>query len=58
MCIRLEDGIDSEGIRKKLLEKYDTGIIANGSVIRIAFSALKKELIPELFDNIYRACKE
>lgn len=58
MCVRLKDGIDSENIRKRLLEQYDTGVIANGDVIRVAFSAVKKESIAELFGNIFRACKE
>ena len=56
MCIKLK-GLDAESIRKKLLEKYDTGTIAIGDILRIAFSAVKKDLIPELFDNIYKACK-
>ncbi len=58
MCLKLKEGLDAETIRKKLLEKYDTGIIAMGNIIRVAFSAVSKDLIPEMFDNIYKACKE
>ncbi|MBW2981138.1 aminotransferase class I/II-fold pyridoxal phosphate-dependent enzyme [Candidatus Woesearchaeota archaeon] len=58
MCIRLNEGIDGEQVRQLLLEKYDTGVIAMKDILRIAFSSTKKELIPELFQNIYNACKE
>ena len=58
MCIQLKEGIDAEKIRQILLEKYDTGTIAIGSILRIAYSAVKKDLIPELFENIYKACSE
>jgi hypothetical protein len=56
MCIQLTG--DAERIRQILLEKYDTGVIAMGNILRIAFSAVKTELIPELFENIYKACSE
>lgn len=56
MCIQPVK--EPEKIRQKLLEKYDTGVIATGDVIRIAFSSVKTELIPEVFENIYKACKE
>ena len=42
---------------KTLIEHYDTGVIAMSGVIRIAFSAVKSELLPKLFDNIYQAAK-
>lgn len=57
MCIKLAEGLDGEKVRQTLLEKYSTGVITMGNVLRIAFSAVKKDLIPELFDNIYKACK-
>jgi len=57
MCIKLRDK-DSERIRQVLLEKYDTGVIAIGDILRVAFSSIKKEQIAEVFENIYRACKE
>ena len=56
MCIKLKNK-DAEKIRQILLAKYDTGVIATGNMLRIAFSALKKELIPSIFENIYNACK-
>jgi aspartate/methionine/tyrosine aminotransferase len=57
MCIKL-NYLDGESVRKKLLEKYDTGIIAFGNVIRIAFSGIAKSKIKLLFENIYNACEE
>ena len=56
MCIKLK-GIDTETLRRELIEHYDTGVIAMSGVIRIAFSAVKSELLPKLFDNIYQAAK-
>jgi aspartate/methionine/tyrosine aminotransferase len=58
LCIRLNDGIDGETLRKNLLEKYDTGIISFGKIIRIAFSSLTKKQIKLVFSNIYEACSE
>ena len=56
MCIKLKNK-DAEKIRQILLTKYDTGVIATGNILRIAFSALKRELIPSIFENVYNACK-
>ncbi len=56
MCIKLNK--DSEKVRQVLLSKYDTGVIATGDLLRIAFSAVPKNQLEELFDNIYKACKE
>ncbi|MCB9359358.1 aminotransferase class I/II-fold pyridoxal phosphate-dependent enzyme [Candidatus Woesearchaeota archaeon] len=56
MCIRLKK--DAEKVRQILLEKYSTGVIALDDLLRIAFSAVKTEDIPELFENIYKACQE
>lgn len=58
MCVKLKKGLDTEKVRKKLLEKYDTGVINMSGLLRIAFSAVKKDVIPELFDNVYKACLE
>ncbi len=56
MCIQLVK--NAEKVRQVLLEKYSTGVIAIGGILRVAFSAVKTEDIPELFENIYNACKE
>lgn len=57
MCVKLRTK-DGEGVRQILLDKYDTGVIAIGDMLRIAFSSMKIEDIPTIFENIYRACKE
>ncbi len=57
MCVRLKN-IDGEAVRKRLLEKYDVGVISIGNMIRIAFSAIRKELIGELFEKLCVASKE
>ncbi|HEY9124713.1 MAG TPA: aminotransferase class I/II-fold pyridoxal phosphate-dependent enzyme [Bacteroidales bacterium] len=58
MCITLKKGLIAEEVRKHLLEKYSTGLIVLGSVIRLAFSAVPQEKIPALVENIYKACKD
>ena len=56
MCFRLKDQ-DGDTIRRILLDQYDTGVIALGPVIRIAYSAINKKHIPELIENLFLACK-
>lgn len=58
MCIKLKDGIDAEQVRQVLLAKYDSGVIVFGNLLRIAFSAVPKQNIPLLFENIFLACEE
>jgi aspartate/methionine/tyrosine aminotransferase len=57
MCLEVKSG-KAEAIRKLLLEKYDTGVIALGNLLRVAFSSTPYELLEKLFDNIYKAAKE
>jgi DNA-binding transcriptional MocR family regulator len=58
MCVQLKRGIDGEKVRQLLLDKYNSGVINMNNIIRIAFSAVAKDNIPQLFENIYNACKE
>ncbi|MFO7889553.1 MAG: aminotransferase class I/II-fold pyridoxal phosphate-dependent enzyme [bacterium] len=58
MCLKIKDGINTEILRKLLLKKYSIGLIAKDNYLRIAFSCLAKEDIPEVFEKIYKACKE
>jgi aspartate/methionine/tyrosine aminotransferase len=58
MCIEMKEGIVAEDIRKILLEKYSTGVIVFGNLIRLAFSAVPQSKIAELVENIYLACKD
>ncbi|MBN2188781.1 MAG: aminotransferase class I/II-fold pyridoxal phosphate-dependent enzyme [Chitinispirillaceae bacterium] len=58
MCIRTSSRI-AEPVRRLLLKKYATGVIAPGDdIIRIAFSSTPYDMIEKLLDNIYRAAKE
>ncbi|MCP8312047.1 MAG: aminotransferase class I/II-fold pyridoxal phosphate-dependent enzyme [Candidatus Methylarchaceae archaeon HK02M1] len=56
MCIKLKMSLDAERVRKTLLEKYDTGVIALKNLLRIAYSSLAENEIEQLFENIYHAC--
>ncbi len=58
MCVEPQKGLQAEDIRKHLLEKYSTGVIVLGSVIRLAFSATPTDKIPTLVENMYKACKD
>jgi len=58
MCLKLKKGINTEQLRAHLLNKYSTGVIALGDVIRLAFSAVPKQKIPEMVENLYNACKD
>ncbi|MBU1704674.1 MAG: aminotransferase class I/II-fold pyridoxal phosphate-dependent enzyme, partial [Nanoarchaeota archaeon] len=57
MCIKLKNK-DAEAVRQVLLKSYDTGVIALGNILRLAFSATPFGQIEEMFDNIFKACKE
>jgi len=57
LCLKPTNGT-AEQIRQILLEKYDTGVIAQNNLIRIAFSSLKEQDIPQVIDNIANACQE
>jgi DNA-binding transcriptional MocR family regulator len=58
MCVDIKKGLSAEKIRQHLLEKYSTGVIVFGNVIRLAFSAISGAKIPELVENLYTACKD
>jgi aspartate/methionine/tyrosine aminotransferase len=58
MCLRLKS-VDSEELRKHLLDRYGVGTIAlGGPDLRIAFSCVEENDIQELFDNIYQGVKD
>lgn len=58
MCVQLQNGLDGEKVRQRLLSEYDIGVIAFGNLLRVAFSAVREDVLPFLFDSIYKACKE
>ncbi len=58
MSVRLRE-IDAEAFRVRLLERYGIGVIAEGGTdIRVAFSCLEVDEIPDLFDIMYRCATE
>jgi aspartate/methionine/tyrosine aminotransferase len=58
MCLRLHD-IEAEKLRAHLLDRHGVGTIATAKHdLRIAFSCLEVEQIPEVFDTIYRGALE
>lgn len=58
MCVALKEGLDGDKVRKTLIENYSTGTIFIRGVIRLAYSAVAKDKIEILFENLYLACKE
>ena len=58
MCVQPKHGVCAEKVRKLLLEKYDTGLIALQGLLRVAFSSVPAEVVPVIFANIYAACNE
>jgi aspartate/methionine/tyrosine aminotransferase len=56
MCIQL-NGVDSEMLRQTLLKDHSVGVIAQGDLIRIAFSSTPLRLLETLFESIYQAGK-
>ena len=57
MCLELKD-LDAEKVRQRLLKDYNTGLIAMGKLLRVAFSSTPYPLLEELFENTYKACRE
>lgn len=56
MCIELKKRLQAEEVRKHLLTEYSTGVIVLGNVIRLAFSAVPQSQLPQLVENLYKAC--
>jgi len=57
LCLKLKKN-NTEEVRNLLIKKYGTGTINADGLLRIAYSSVPEKDIPELFENIYRACKE
>ena len=55
MCLKLKT-VDAEALRVHLLDSYGIGTIAiNSTDLRIAFSCIEQNDLPELFNLIYQA---
>ena len=57
MCVE-PIGVDPETLRRELIENYSTGVVVLVGLIRIAFSAVPKQLISSLFANIHAAIQK
>jgi aspartate/methionine/tyrosine aminotransferase len=58
MCLKLKH-VGAEAYRKHLLEKHGIGVIADGeSDIRVAFSAVEIDELPELYMTMAKAAEE
>jgi len=58
MCLGLKT-VNAEELRLHLLGQYGVGVIALGKTdIRVAFSCVEEEDIPELFDIIFQGIKD
>jgi len=58
MCLRLKT-VNAEKLRLHLLNRYGVGVISlDKTDIRVAFSCVEKEDIPELFDIIFQGAKD
>ena len=58
MCLNLKQ-VGAEAYRRHLLEKYGIGVIAGDERdIRVAFSAVELEELPELYASMAAAARE
>jgi aspartate/methionine/tyrosine aminotransferase len=58
MCLKVK-GVDAEAVRVRLLDRYQTGLVASSPTdLRVAFSCLEVEDIEPLFELIHRAIQE
>src|SRR3989344_4803174 len=56
MCLKTNK--DTEAVRKILRMEYNTGVLSINNMLRIAHAAVPEHAIPELYENIYQACKK
>jgi aspartate/methionine/tyrosine aminotransferase len=55
----LSYGGDAEVLRRHLLDRYGIGTVSLGThLLRIAYSAVDADLLPELMDTVYRGAEE
>jgi aspartate/methionine/tyrosine aminotransferase len=58
MCLRCT-GLDAGKLRRRLLEKHGIGTVSFGSeYLRVAFSSIETDIIPEVFGAIYDTALE
>ena len=58
MCVKLKK-VDAEKLRRHLLDRYGVGLISIGERnLRVAFSCVEEEDLPELFDTMLQGVKD
>jgi len=57
MCVDIKSK-KAEQVRQHLLQKYQTGLIAFGSLLRVAYSSTALGQLEELFASLHLACQE
>lgn len=57
MSVELRDGLDAEQVRRTLLHERGVGVVANGNLIRIAYSCLPVDRIDMLLRELVDVCK-
>ncbi|MFO7937508.1 MAG: aminotransferase class I/II-fold pyridoxal phosphate-dependent enzyme [Kiritimatiellia bacterium] len=57
MCVKPLN-VDTEILRRHLLEKYDTGLITLSGLLRIAYSSVPINKLDKLFANIHSAVQD
>lgn len=58
MCVELAAGLEPDAVRRRLIEEFDTGVIATGPFLRLAYSSVPTEKLEALFTNLYHACQK
>ena len=57
MCLKMRQGVEAETVRQTLLASHGIGVIATDNLVRIAFSAVPTDRIPEIFEAVYQVGK-
>jgi len=51
-------GVEAEAVRRHLIKKYSTGTIVLSGLIRLAFSTIPVQKLPQLFANVDAAVRD
>ncbi|MDC7222639.1 MAG: aminotransferase class I/II-fold pyridoxal phosphate-dependent enzyme [Spirochaetales bacterium] len=58
-CVRLREGLDAHEIRRKLRREFSTGVmVPEAGMLRLAYSSLAEEKVPQVLRNVYDACRK
>ena len=57
MCVKPK-GVEAETVRRHLIAKYSTGTIVLSGLIRLAFSTIPVQKLPQLFANVDAAVRD